>query len=78
MRYYSNGIKMNPAFEEALGVFIAKARKDGYTSTDEEIAAAFEVMIMDAAGIAVPSSTRLLATKFEDEMNGDSEVELWF
>lgn len=52
MRYYSNGIEMNPAFEKALEDYIAKAREDGYTSTDEEIAAAFEVLIMDAVGIA--------------------------
>lgn len=44
----------------------------------KKFSAAFEVTIMDAAGIAVPSSTRILAAKFEDEMNGDSEVELWF
>lgn len=67
---YSNGIAMDAAFAEALLLFIDKAHSEGSTSTSEEIAAAFEVMIMDAAGIDVPARTRRLAQNFEDEING--------
>lgn len=37
MRYYTNGIEMNPKFEEALNLYIKKARDEGCTATEEEI-----------------------------------------
>ena len=70
MYFYSNSFPMQVSFKEAIDDFIAQARTEGCTSTDEEIFAAWEVIIMDSLGVPVPARTRRLAQNFQNEING--------
>ncbi len=64
-RQISNGMPISADFAEALQQYIELAKSQGSQCTEEEIVAAFEVMLMNAVGIqpteiAIEKSKRVL------------------